>query len=371
MKIVVIGPYFPFRGGIADTNQELCNALTKSGHTVKVINFKLQYPKIFFPGKSQLSNDKSGKVNDSKRIINSINPISWFNCIKVINEIKPTIVISSYWTSFMSPCLSFINKGLNKKITKIGIIHNAYPHEKILLQNKFLKIYLNNIDNYITLSKNVFEQIKIINSVKKGMDLFHPVPTKFGKPIDIKIAKEKIGLKSDFKYLLFFGLIRKYKGLDILIKAMKQIVKHDNKIKLLVVGENYESTEKYKNLAIKEGVFDSIQFKNEFINDNEIKFWFCSAILVIQPYKSASQSGITPLAIQFEIPTVCSNIKGLSEVVTDCHDGFLSNSDPKYLANKIIFALKFDLDLIKHQLRKKKNKYSWVNFTNKLIITND
>ena len=367
MKIVIIGPYFPFRGGIADTNQELCNALIKSGHSVEIINFKLQYPKILFPGKSQFSENTSGIVTDSKKIINSINPISWFNCIRIINKIKPSIVISSYWTSFMSPCLSFINKGLNKRITKIGIIHNAFPHEKILLQKKFLKFYLNNVDKYISLSKNVYEQIKTINSKKTGINLFHPIPIKFGKPIDINIAKEKIGLKSYFKYLLFFGIIRKYKGLDILIKAMKEIVTQDNKIRLLVVGENYESAEKYKNLAIKEDVIESIQFRNDFINDNEIKFWFSSASLIIQPYKSASQSGITPLAIQFETPTVCSNIKGMSEFVTDCKDGFLSNPDPDDFANKILFALKFDLDLIKKELIKKKNQYSWDNFTNKLI----
>ena len=371
MKIVVIGPYFPFRGGIADTNQELCNALLKSGHTVEIINFKLQYPSLLFPGKTQLSKKASGKIIDSKKIINSINVLNWFKCAKKINDLNPDIVISSYWTSFMSPCLSIINRKLKKKIIKIGIIHNAYPHEKILLQKTFFKFYLNSITKYYTLSKNVFDQIKLINNKKKGTELFHPIPKKFGEPIDIKIAKEKIGLKSDFKYLLFFGLIRKYKGLDILIKAMNEVVKHDNKIKLLVIGDNYGSIEKYKNLAIKENIYNNIHFNNEFVNDDEIKFWFCSASLVIQPYKSASQSGVTPLAIQFEIPTVCSNIKGLSEHITESKDGFLSNPNPRDLANKILFALNFDLDLIKKELIIKKKKYSWNKFNNKLIQKND
>ena len=339
MKIIVIGPYFPFRGGIADTNQELCNTLLKYGHSVEVINFKLQYPSVLFPGKTQLSKKTSGKTIDSKKIINSINLLNWFKCAKKINDLNPDIVISSYWTSFMSPCLSTINSNLKKKIIKIG--------------------------------KNVFEQIKLINKEKKGIELFHPIPKKFGEPVSVEIAKEKAGLNKSFKYLLFFGVIREYKGLDVLIKAMKKVVKHDNKIKLLVIGENYESIEKYKNLAIKENVYDNIHFNNEFVNDDEIKYWFCSAKLIIQPYKSASQSGITPLAIQFEIPTVCSNIMGLSEYITESNDGFLSNPNPRDLANKIIFALNFDLDLIKKELSTKKKKYSWNNFTNKLIQKND
>ena len=371
MKIIVIGPYFPFRGGIADTNQELCNALLKSGHSVEILNFKLQYPSVLFPGKTQLSKQTSGKIIDSKKNINSINLLNWFKCAKKINDLNPDIVISSYWTSFMSPCLSIINRNLKKKIIKIGIIHNAYPHEKILLQKYFFKFYLNSITKYYTLSKNVFEQIKLINKEKKGIELFHPIPKKFGEPVSVEIAKEKAGLNKSFKYLLFFGVIREYKGLDVLIKAMKKVVKHDNKIKLLVIGENYESIEKYKNLAIKENVYDNIHFNNEFVNDDEIKYWFCSAKLIIQPYKSASQSGITPLAIQFEIPTVCSNIKGLSEYITESKDGFLSNPNPRDLANKIIFALNFDLDLIKKELSTKKKKYSWNNFTNKLIQKND
>ena len=371
MKIVVIGPYFPFRGGIADTNQELCNALLESGHSVEIINFKLQYPSVLFPGKTQLSKKISGKIINSKKIINSINVLNWFKCAKKINDLKPEIVISTYWTSFMSPCLSIINRKLKKKIIKIGIIHNAYPHEKILLQKAFFKIYLNSITKYYTLSKNVFKQIKLINKEKKGIELFHPIPKKFGESVSVKFAKEKLGLKKGFKYLLFFGLIREYKGLDILIIAMKKIIKHDNKIKLLVIGENYGSVEKYKNLAIKEKVYDNIHFNNKFVDDDEIKYWFCSAKLIIQPYKRASQSGITPMAIQFEIPSVCSNIDGLSEHITESKDGFLSNPNPRDLADKILFALNFDLDLIKKELSIKKKKYSWNKFSNKLIQKND
>ena len=368
MKIIVIGPYFPYRGGIADTNQELCNELKQNGHTVIVLNFKLQYPSLLFPGKSQFSNKTSELKIKSKRVINSINPFNWISIAKLINYINPDLVITSYWTAFLSPCISCINKLIDNKINTIGLIHNAYPHEKGIFQKNLLKLFLKSIDKYISLSKNVSKQIKLVESNKKGETLFHPIPTKFGNPIEKKIAKEKLGLNSNYKYLLFFGLIRKYKGLDILIKAMSEIIKQNNKIKLLVVGENYESINKYKKLAIEENVINNIFFKNEFIKENEVKYWFCSSDLIIQPYKSASQSGITPLSVQFEVPTICSNINGLSEYIIDNKDGFLSKTNPKDLAKKILFALNSDLNLIKQGIKIKKKKLTWKHFVNKLIL---
>jgi glycosyltransferase involved in cell wall biosynthesis len=367
MNIVVIGPYFPYRGGISDTNQELCETLYKLGHNVKVISFKLLYPSFLFPGRTQYYQEKSKQKIKSKRLINSINPFNWLNTSKIINDLNPELVISTYWTPFLAPCLSFINNTINKNILKIGIVHNAYPHENNVLQKKLFKFYLNSINKSVTLSKNVNNQISEISKTKNEIVLFHPVPKKFGKPIEKQIAKENIGLKKKYNYLLFFGLIRKYKGLDILIESMSEIIKKRNDVKLLIVGENYESINKYKKLIKQNNLENSISFINYFISEMEIKYWFCASELVIQPYKKASQSGVTPLSFQFETPTVCTNISGLSEYIIDNKNGFLSNPNSIDLAKKILMALNSDLTLIKKGIRNKKEKLTWNNFVSNLL----
>tara|TARA_B100000902_G_C27304963_1_gene914920 strand:- start:1092 stop:2201 length:1110 start_codon:yes stop_codon:yes gene_type:complete len=367
MNIVVIGPYFPYRGGISDTNQELCENLQKLGHSVIVFTFSLQYPSIFFPGKTQLSSKSKSPIIKAKRIINSLSPFNWISTVKKINNIDPDMLISCYWTPYMAPCFSFINRLINKKIKKIGLIHNAFPHENNLLQKNLLKFYLNSIDKHITFSKNVTNQINKIYNVKNGITLFLPVPKKFGEPINKNLSKEKLNLCKDSIYILFFGLIREYKGLDILIKSMSKIIEEKNKVKLLIVGENYKSIKNYKKIIKRKKLNNNILFKDKFIDENEIKYWFCCSDLVIQPYKKASQSGISSLSFQFEIPTVTTNIKGLSEYIIDNQDGFISEPNHKDLSNKILFAIDYDKKLMINKIKIKKDKYNWEKFVSHLI----
>ena len=367
MNIVVIGPYFPYRGGISDTNQELCENLQKLGHSITVFTFNLQYPSIFFPGKTQLSNKSVSPKIKAKRMINSLNPFNWISIAKKINNIGTDILISCYWTPYMAPCFSFINRLINNKTQKIGLIHNAFPHEYNFLQKNLLKFYLNSINKHVTLSKNVTNQINKIYNVKNGITLFHPVPKKFGEPINKNIAKEKLNLCKESIYILFFGLIREYKGLDILIKSMSKIIKEKKEVKLLIIGESYQSIKKYKKIIDRKNLNHNILFKDKFINENEIKYWFCSSDLVIQPYKKASQSGINSLAFQFEIPTVTTNIKGLSEYIIDNQDGFISEPNHKDLSKKILFAIDHDKKSLINKIKIKKDKYNWGKFALKLI----
>ena len=367
MNIVLIGPFFPYRGGISDTNQELCESLIKTGHKVDVITFKLQYPRFLFPGKTQFHKNNLKQNVKSIRIINSINPFNWINTSKVINDLNPDLVISCYWTAFLAPCLLVINNIINNKIKKIGLIHNAYPHEKSIFQKTLFKKYLKSINEYVTFSKNIKEEIIKISPFQKGVSLFHPVPEKFGNPIEKYIAKKKIGLENNIRYLLFFGLIREYKGLDILLKSMIEIIKKNSDVKLLIVGENYEPLKKYHDLVYKYKLEKSVSFINKFVNQDEIKYWFCSSELVILPYKNASQSGIASLAIQFEIPIVSSDVGGLSEFIIDDKDGFLSKPDSKELSNKILIALNSDLNSIKKEIKIKKKELTWTNFTSLIL----
>ena len=365
MRIVLLGPYYPFRGGISDTNQELFNSLIKKGHKVYIIDFKLLYPKLLFPGKNQY--EENYKFFKSKKIINSINPINWFFVAKKINKLKPDLIISSYWTGFLSPCLTIINKLIDKKFKKIGIIHNSISHEKRFFEKILLKFYLNNIDKFFTLSQNVQNQINKICSYSKGETLFHPIPEKYGERVEKSIAKQKLNLKENFKYILFFGLIRKYKGLDLLIKSMPLVLENNPEIKLLIAGENYESINKYTSLISELGISDKIILKNDFIKSKEVKYWFSASDIIVLPYKSASQSGVIPLSIKFKVPIVGTKIEGIKEIIEKNNIGFLAEKDSSSISNKINYVLKDQNQKIIANMEKINKKLSWNNFTKELL----
>ncbi len=369
MNIVVIGPFYPYRGGISDTNKELCESLIKHGHNVVVINFKLLYPKFLFPGKTQFQKKTCNIDLKSHRILNTINPINWFGVIKKIKELKPDLIITTYWTGLLSPSYYFINKLVSNNIKKIGIIHNVISHEKKFFEKELLKLYIKGLDKYFTLSKNVLNQIQKISKEKKGMKLFHPLPKKFGVKEDKIVSKKVLNLNTKHKYILFFGLIREYKGLDTLIKSMPKVLKLNPNIKLLIVGENYISMKKYYQLIEKLNISKSIIIKNTFVDDEKIKYWFSSSELIIIPYKNASQSGITSLSLQFEIPAVSSNIDGLNEVINDNETGYLFNIGVNELASKINFALKSDGNIIINNIIKLKKELTWDRFIT-LILKN-
>ena len=367
MKIVLLGPYPPYRGGISDTNQELCKNLIELGHDVEIFNFKLQYPSIFFPGKSQYSKTLNNNVLKSFKIINSINPYNWINVAKAINKLKPDILINSYWSPYFSPCFFTINKMVSKKIKKIGIIHNAFPHESILFQKHLFKLYVNSIDEFICFSNKVKEQINLLIPKKKGKTIFHPVHEKFGDVVEKEKARNKLKLKKNIKYILFFGIIRPYKGLDILLKSLDLVLSKEKNIELLIVGESYDSITKYKKIINDSLYKNKIHFFNNYIEDDDLKYWFSASDLVVQPYKKSSQSGITPLAFQFEVPTVVTDVGGLSEQITNKVNGFICKPNFRDLAEKIILALNFNKKLIVKEMKKQKEKLNWVNFTKSLL----
>jgi len=364
MNIVLIGPHYPYRGGISDTNQELSKSLVRKGHKVELINFKLLYPKLLFPGKTQY--EKNIKSDKSLKLLSSINPLSWLSTINYIRKQKPDLIITSYWTGFLSPCYFTLNSILNSKIKKIGIIHNCVSHEKKIFEKFFLKIYLSSLNKFFTLSRNVYQQIK--NNFKvEGFNLFHPTPSKFGEKVSRNEALKKLNLDRNNKYILFFGLIRDYKGVDMLIKAMPALVKKNPTLKLLVVGENYVSNDKYLNLINDLKLSNHIILINKFIQTEMVKYWFSVPEYVILPYQSASQSGIIPLSYHFDLPVICSNINGLKESVKDGVNGFLFNRNKKNIFEKIHYGLNFDKSILIKNITKKKNKLSWDSFVEKLL----
>ena len=367
MNIVILGPYYPYRGGISDTNQELFENLINAGHNVQVINFKLQYPSLFFPGKMQYITNYNNTIKKSIRIINTINPFNWLYVAKKINELAPDLLINSYWSPYFSPCFSLINRMLNKQIVKIGLIHNAFPHEKIIFQKEFLKFYINSIDKYVCFSETVKNQIHSLIPKKKGKTIYHPIHRKFGNPIEQKKARKKLNLKNNVIYILFFGTIRAYKGLDILLKSMQFVFLKEKKVELLIVGENYESLNKYSKFLNNPDYKNKIHLFNNYIDDDELKYWFSASDLVIQPYKRSSQSGITPLTFQFEVPTITTNVGGLSEQIKNNINGFICEPNHQDLSNKITFALNFDKNIMLREIKRQKEKLNWIKFIKSLL----
>lgn len=366
MKIILVGPFPPLRGGISMFNHSLANELEKN-HEVHRISFSLQYPKLLFPGKTQFQKKNINTNLKSHRILNTVNPFNWFGVLKRIKEIKPDLIISTYWTGLLSPSYSLINKFVSNKVKKIGIIHNVISHEKRPIEKYLLKLYLSKLDKYFTLSKNVLNQIQEISKENKGVKLFHPLPKKFGVKEDKIISKKTLHLNTEHEYILFFGLIREYKGLETLIKSMPKVLKLNPNLKLLIVGENYISMKKYKQLIKKLDISKSVIIKNTFIDDDKIKYWFSSSELVIIPYKKASQSGITSLSLQFEVPTVSSNIDGLNEVINDNITGYFFNMNFDELAAKINYALKSDKNNIVNNIIKLKKELTWDSFVTQIL----
>ena len=368
MKIILLGPFYPYRGGISDTNEELVKRLIESGHSVNVINFKMLYPKYIFPGKTQFFQEKKEFNNiRNQRLINSFNFFNWNNVIKKINDFDPELLISPYWTPFISICISYINSGVSKKVEKIGLIHNAKPHEKSYLNSFLLNRYLDRLDKYITFSLNVKKNIQELNSKIVGKSVFLPTPNKYGCPIESNKAKRKLGLNQNITYIMFFGIIRPYKGLDLLIKAFNKLKKKSKSIELLIVGENYESIKKYKNMSEFVKNIDSIHLLNKFVDEKMVKYWFSAADLIVQPYTSSSQSGITSMAIHFEKMIVTTNVGGISEKIDHKKNGFVCEANYNDIAEKINDALNSERKSIVKNIRKSKKEMSWKNFIKALL----
>ncbi len=368
MKIFLLGPCYPYRGGISDTNEELAETLRLQGHTIEMINFKMLYPTILFPGKTQYQTTIKKDLNFSnQRLINSINLLSWNKVVKKINSSDIDLLISSHWTTSISICMTYINERISKKIKKIGLIHNAYPHENSLFSSFFLKRYLRSLNEYVTFSKVVKEHIEKNSPKIIGKTFFLPVPNKFGNSIKPIVAKKKLELCPKTKYLMFFGVIRPYKGLDLLIKAFDILRKTKNNVELLIVGENYESINKYQSLKEFSNNKKYIKFVNKFIDEKMLKYWFSAVDIVIQPYKNASQSGVTSLAIHFEKILVTTNTGGLSELIENEKNGFTCEVNFHDISKTIDNALSCDKNTILKNLRRTKKILSWKNFTKKLL----
>jgi glycosyltransferase involved in cell wall biosynthesis len=365
-KIIIIGSAYPLRGGgIASYNERLAREFMMQGFDTTIYTFSLQYPKILFPGTTQYSTELPPSDLKIKVCINSINPFNWIKVGNELRKLKPDIIVVRFWIPFMGPCFGTILRRVKKnKHTKvICIADNIIPHEKRAGDTMFTKYFVNPVDAFITMSKKVLDDLKQFVSNKPSQFVPHPLYDNFGEKISKKEAREKLGIGLDEKVILFFGFIRKYKGLDILLETMKILKDQQQQIKLLIAGEFYDDRKIYEELINKLDIKSDLILHTDFIADSEVKYFLCAADCVVQPYRNATQSGVTPLAYHFEIPMIVTNVGGLPDLVPE-GVGLVANPDAKDIAEKIIQFFQLGENYFLPHLREEKKKYSWSNMVN-------
>ena len=373
-KVIIIGPGHPLRGGLATFNQRLAKEFIHSGQNCSIYSFSFQYPSFIFPGKTQYSEEPAPEDITIHAAINSINPLNWIKIGNRLKKEKPDIIIVRYWLPFMGPALGTILRRVrkNKHSKIICIADNINPHEKRFGDTSFTKYFLKSCDAFITMSEKVMNDLRLFEKIKPAKLVQHPLYDNFGAILSKGAAREKLKINNEELVILFFGFIRKYKGLDLLLEAMADERIKKSRIKLLVAGEFYEDDRPYRKQIEKSGVNSQLILKTEFIPDSEVKYYICAADAVIQPYRNATQSGVTPLAYHFEKPMIVTNVGGLPSLVPDEKAGLVVEPEPTAIANGILKFYQLGENYFIPHLRKEKQKYSWATMVSTILtLAND
>lgn len=367
-KLVIIGPAWPLRGGLSAFDEKLATQFTEKGIQTRIDTFSLQYPSFLFPGKSQYTTDPKPINVNIDVCINSINPFNWIKIgLKLYRE-KPDLIIVRFWIPFLAPCLGTILKiaKKNKHTKVISIIDNMIPHEKRMGDRLLTKYFVKTVDGFIAMSEKVKNDIKTFSHKPVSISP-HPIFNHFGDPITKMEARTQLGLPEQDKIILFFGYIRKYKGLDLLIQAMANETIKNLGIQLIIVGEFYEDASTYHDLINALGLQNRISFYSNYIPDGEVKNYVCSADFIIQPYKNATQSGVTPLAYHFEKPMLVTNVGGLADTVPHLKTGIVVAPTAEEIAKGIETLYELGEKHFIPNIIEEKKKYSWSQMTEKFL----
>jgi len=369
-KVIIIGTAYPFRGGGMSTyNERLAKAFQERGDEVTIYTFSLQYPGFLFPGKTQYSTDPAPEDLKIKVAVNSVNPFNWIKVGREIKKLKVDIIVVRYWMPFMAPCLGTIARIIrrNKKSKVVAIADNIIPHEKMPGGNLLSRYFVKSCDGFIVMSRAVLNDLDKFDKVRPRKFSPHPLYDNFGEAVSKSLAKKKLGLDETTKYILFFGFIREYKGLDLLIKAFADKRFRKLPIKLLIAGEFYIDGKPYLDLIDRLGLKESIILRTEFIENNEIVNYFCASDIVAQPYKDATQSGVTQIAYHFDKPMLTTNVGGLSEMVPDGKVGFVVAPDVNEISEALLrfFNENKEEEFSAHAAIEKK-RFSWEILLNQI-----
>lgn len=371
MRIALLSCFYPFRGGISQFNASLYLELGKS-HTVKAFNFTRQYPEFLFPGKTQyVTKDDDAVPIESDALLDTANPFTYGRTYRAIRDWEPDLVIISYWMSYFAPSLGYIARRLRKRCKVISILHNVVPHEPRFFDAPLTRYFLSGCTGNVTLCDEVAEDLKRLSPKAPNITLFHPIYGHFGEKMPREEAEKALGLKPGMRNLLFFGLIRDYKGLDILLDAFGKL---DSGYQLIVAGEPYGSFVKYRNIIDRSPAKDRIRLFTRYIKDSEVKVFFSASDLAVLPYRSATQSGISAIAYHFEVPMVVTDVGGLRQSIGDCGTGLVA---PKADVDCVVREIRTYFSdanlktLCVNSIRAEKDRLSWRTFSKRLLEFSD
>jgi glycosyltransferase involved in cell wall biosynthesis len=367
-KVIIIGPAWPLRGGLASFDERLARQFMEEGFDTSIYTFSLQYPGFLFPGTTQYSTEPAPAGIHIKVCINSINPLNWISIGNELRRMNPDLVVVRYWLPFMGPCLGTILRRVKKngQSRVICIADNVIPHEKRPGDKPFTRYFVKTVDAFVTMSDKVLADLAQFSS-KPARKIVHPLYDNFGGAVDKTGSRKKLSLPLTEKIILFFGFIRKYKGLDILMEAMSDERIRGAGIKLLVAGEFYEDSKQYDELVAQLGIAGQLILRTDFIPDSEVRYYLGAADFVIQPYRNATQSGVTPLAYHFEKPMLVTNVGGLPDLVPDGKVGIVTEPNPTAIATGILELYELGESHFLPHLREEKKKYSWNKLTEAII----
>ena len=381
-NIVIIGPAYPLRGGLRSFNERLAREFMSHGSTVSIYSFALQYPGFLFPGTTQYTTEPAPAGLDIHNRINSVNPFNWLSVGRELKKVRPDLVVVRYWLPFMGPCLGTILRIIkkNRHTRIVCIADNILPHEKRFGDRWFTRYFIKPADAFITMSEKVMQDLRLFTKDKPARQVVHPLYDNFGEIISQEEARKQLHIETGDRIVLFFGFIRKYKGLDILLEAMKllkevplQEVRQDENlpqlthIKLLVAGEFYEDKKLYDDLISRLDIQDSLILHTDFIPDAEVRNYLCAADVLVQPYRSATQSGVTPLAYHFELPMIVTNVGSLPSLITDGRSGLVAEPNAPSIAERINVYFEKGREYFLPGLREEKKRFSWTKLTETIL----
>ncbi|MFC4261362.1 glycosyltransferase [Ferruginibacter yonginensis] len=374
-SVVIIGSAHPLRGGGLSTfNERLARECMHQGYQTSIVTFSLQYPNFLFPGTTQYSDEPAPTDLKISVAINTVNPLNWLKVGRQIKKLRPDIVVVRYWIPFMGPCLGTILRIIkkNKHTQIVCIADNIIPHEKRIGDTLFTKYFIKPVDRFIVMSEQVLADLKTFTQQQPTQFITHPLYDNFGEKITKEAARAALGITNNDKIVLFFGFIRKYKGVDMLLDAINIIKKQQNKVpfKVLIAGEFYEDRQPFDTQIAELLLADYLILKTDFIPDYQVRNYFCAADVVIQPYRNATQSGVTPLAYHFEIPMIVTNVGGLPSLVPHEKIGLVTAPNPTAIAESLLAFFKYDAQYFIDNIKQAKPALSWQNLVNAIVHPN-
>lgn len=369
-RILIVGPAHPLRGGLATYNERLAQVLNELGHECHILSFSLQYPSLLFPGKTQLSTDEAPENLQIFSEINSINPFNWISVGLKYKRAKYDVVIFRYWMSFMAPAFGTIARLIKSNgHTKIlAITDNVIPHERKFFDAAFTHYFLPVCDGFLTMSESVKQDLVDLKLKQPMVYVPHPMYDTFGPAISKAEAKQKLGFDANTNYLLFFGFIRKYKGLGLLLDAFADERLKDLNLKVIIAGEFYEDKTPYLQQIEKLNLQHKVLVCDDFIPNNQVSTYFCASDVVIQPYLNATQSGVTQIAYYYNKPMIVTNVGGLAELVPNNKVGFVCEVDKDQIVQAIFnYYTQQKEQAFALAMEHEKQRFTWPNLCNQLL----